>query len=81
MCVRAHRKIIERAEGLSQKATERAEIESCRQAAEMSRLKIENIDEEIQAAKESYAYICDNLADPLMKVWKKKVERYNPNAE
>lgn len=35
--------------------------------------RIANIDDEIQHAKELYSYICENLAQPLLESWKRRL--------
>jgi hypothetical protein len=37
--------------------------------------KIDNIDKEIQEAKDLYVYICENLAQPLIQKWDEKRQR------
>jgi len=48
---------------------------------ENSRNRIANIDNEIKEARELYAYICENLARPLLQSWRRRLNVPDPAGE
>jgi hypothetical protein len=52
-----------------------------RQMIESTRKRIANIDNEIAEARELYTYICENLARPLLRVWRRRLNVPDPDAE
>ena len=48
---------------------------------EATRNRIANIDNEIEWARELYTYICENLASPLLKMWRKRLNVPDPAGE
>jgi hypothetical protein len=48
---------------------------------ENSRNRIANIDNEIQEARELYSYICANLARPLLRSWRRRLNVPDPAGE
>jgi hypothetical protein len=64
--------ILERTKEWMSEATDKGDFDSASELIEMTRRKIANIDTEIRDAKELYAYICENLVQPLIDAWKKR---------
>jgi hypothetical protein len=52
--------------------------QSMLQMIEGTRTRIANIDNEIEWARELYTYICENLARPLSKMWRKRLNVPDP---
>jgi hypothetical protein len=48
---------------------------------ENSRNRIANIDNEIKEARELYSYICEDLARPLLRSWRRRLNVPDPAAE
>jgi hypothetical protein len=48
---------------------------------ENSRKRIANIDNEVEEARELYSYTCENLARPLLKSWRKRLNVPDPAEE
>jgi hypothetical protein len=48
---------------------------------EKSRNRIANIDNEIKEARELYSYICENLARPLLRSWRRRLNVPGPPGE
>jgi hypothetical protein len=73
--VRAHRGYLARALEAVKELTDEREIGGFRRGMQMSMDKINGIDKEIEEAKELYAYMCENLARPLMDLWSERKAR------
>jgi hypothetical protein len=48
---------------------------------ESTRNRIANIDNEIKEARELYSYICENLAQPLLQSWRRRLNVPDPAGE
>ncbi len=48
---------------------------------EKTRDRVANLDHEIEQARELYAYVCENLARPLLRLWRRRLNVPDPAGE
>lgn len=70
-CITAQQEIIRRAKHLMRE-TDEFHRERCQRGIKECEDTIRNVDQTIQEAKDLYAYICQNLARPLLEAWRQR---------
>jgi hypothetical protein len=81
MMITASRKFIAEMSELVKTAPGEELRKSLLRMIENSRNRIANIDNEIKEARELYSYICENLARPLLKSWRRRLHVTDPAGE
>jgi hypothetical protein len=79
--IRACREFIAKMSGLVKDAPTEELRKSMLALIESRRDRIANIDNEIEEARELYSYVCENLARPLLRSWRRRLNVPDPSGE